>query len=510
MKALTQAPVFKFVLLYLAGIVLARYFLFWSLAGGMAGLGLLAGIHRHYGRNYSFRREYLVAGGIYLFVLGFGSLNYYVRTRTFDKPVINDINCEKGEMYASVIRPVKEGYRGRSTWAELKAYRRDCEWVRASGRFQLYIDARDTARLARFDQVLIRGNVTDVFTANEGYLKYLHNQGIFHTVYANAIQVSGRRKDWEVSVETLRQAMNDRLKQVIPDTTAASIAMAMFLGEKGEMSREVKDAFSAAGVSHILAISGLHVGIVFLVLNYVFSVFHLIPHGLRIKQGMILLLLMGYMLITGASPAVVRAVLMFGIVLIFKILYLRYNMLNIVGTAGLIQLVVDPGIAFDVGFQLSYSAVIGIIVLFPIFETQFPAGHFLLKPLYAWIGVTFCATTATLPLIVIHFGKFPTYFLLSNILVSALSFVLVLVGFFTVIFCFVPVLSEWLGYFCEKLIECLYTIVTMITELPSPVVDQWDLGHKGFQMVAIQLLIAGALLLGIRFIQNKKRIITQL
>ncbi|MEZ4774257.1 MAG: ComEC/Rec2 family competence protein [Bacteroidia bacterium] len=503
MKALTQAPVFKFVLLYLAGIVLARYFFSWSIVAGISGLGLLAAIRLYYGKNYSFRREYLAAAGIYLVVLGLGSLNYYARTWTADLPVINDVNCGKGELYARVIRPVKKNFRGRSTWAELIAYRKECEWISASGRFLLYIDVRDTSSLGRFDEVLIRGNVTDAYTANEGYLQYLHNQGIFHTVYADAIQVSGKKKGWDVSLETMRQEMCEQLKQVIPDSTAGAIAQAMFLGEKGEMSKEVKDAFSVAGVSHILAISGLHVGIVFLVLNHIFSLLHLVPFGLKIKNAIILIFLLGYMLMTGASPAVVRAVLMFGIVLIFRIFYLRYSMLNIVGTAGLIQLLADPVIAFDAGFQLSYSAVVGIIVLFPIFEAQFSAHHFLLKTLYAWIGVTFCATIATLPLIILHFGKFPTYFLLSNILVASLAFVLVLVGFFTVVLCSVPVLGEWLGFFCQRLIGYLYTIVTLIGALPSPVIDEWQ-DYQGFLIMAGELGIAGLILVIGKRIQNSK------
>ncbi|MDX2247793.1 MAG: ComEC/Rec2 family competence protein [Bacteroidia bacterium] len=509
MKTLTQAPIFKFVLSYLAGIVLARYFFSWSLSAGIAGVGLLVTIRLFYGQNYSFRREYLAAAGIYLAVLGFGSLNYYVRTRPSDLPMINDINCEKGEIYATVIRPVKKTFRGRSTWAEMIAYRKECEWIPASGRFQLYIERRDSSVLKRFDKVLIRGNVTDAYTANEGYLNYLHNQGIFHTVYAEAVQVCGREKGGYVSVEMLRQDICQQLKRVIPDSVGSAVAQAMFLGEKADMTKELKTTFAVAGISHILAISGLHVAIVFLVLNHMLSPLHLLPQGVRIKNLFILALLLVYMFITGASPAVVRSVLMFVIVLIFKVIYFRYDILNITGTAGLIQLVIDPVTAFDIGFQLSYAAVIGIVVLLPWFDRQFPAQNFLLKNLFAWINVTLCATITTLPLLIFHFGTFPTYFLLSNILVSLLSFVLVLVGFFTVIFCYVPVLGEWLGYFCEKLIGWLYLIVLEIERLPAPVIDEWRMDHTGIRMVVLQLVVAGVLLAGSRVLYKRKQLSTQ-
>ncbi|MEZ4827386.1 MAG: ComEC/Rec2 family competence protein [Bacteroidia bacterium] len=276
---------------------------------------------------------------------------------------------------------------------------------------------------------------------------------------------------------------------MVVDSVHATIAQAMFLGDKNGMGREVKNAYSIAGTSHILAISGLHVGIVFLVLSRVLSFLHLIPQGLRIKNIVILGLLLGYMLLTGASPAVVRSVLMFGIVLIMKVLYLRYNLLNVVGTAALLQLFFEPEIAFDVGFQLSYLAVIGIITGFPVWERIVGVENFWLKLVSSWIGVTICATLGTLPLVIMHFGRFPTYFLLSNILVSTLAFLLVLVGFFTVIFCYVPLLGEWLGYFCSVLIGYLQAIVLLVGDLPFPVIEK-GIGMQGIGIILIQLGLA--------------------
>ncbi|MEO0641231.1 MAG: ComEC/Rec2 family competence protein, partial [Bacteroidota bacterium] len=246
--------------------------------------------------------------------------------------------------------------------------------------------------------------------------------------------------------------------------------------------------------SHILAISGLHVGIIFLCLDFLLMWLHRFPRGKRIKQGVILMLLLAYMFVSGASPAVVRATLMFGTILMMRLLRERYVILNVVSLAALIQMMVEPSVVFSLGFQLSYSAVVALVTLYPALDAYFQSDYILLNILNGWIGVTLVATLATAPLIWVHFGKFPTYFLLSNVLVSAFAFGAVLTGFLTILFIWIPGLNALLAQACTLCIRCIHLIAQLISSSPHAVIQDPILPWEALGILMIQLLVAAAFL----------------
>ena len=196
------------------------------------------------------------------------------------------------------------------------------------------------------------------------------------------------------------------------------------------------------------------------------------------------------MVMTGASPAVVRAVMMLGSVLVFRLFYARYQLLNVVSLAALIQVLHNPGVIKEVGFQLSYAAVLGIVFLLPYFEKQYKTKHRWLGLIYGWIAVSLVATLATAPLIIYYFGQFPTYFLLTNLLISGFLPLLMGLGFLTVLLAGVPMAGAILGGMVEFLLHILATICTEIAALPFAVIENFSLSEKGLPALFLQVGIA--------------------
>lgn len=500
MNTLHQAPVFKLSLACGAGICLARFSalpLFWLLPLALLLLVLLLS---PLGRRLDHRSEILLAACLLLGMLGLGSLRYQLKQPSPQGALsLEAVNCQTALLLTEVIRPVKATPWGRKAQVRVLAVRQDSQWTPITGGMLLYLPPELQAPVAQHDTVCVRGKLRSVYSRYLGYLTYLHEQGVQHSMRAERVQVG--QAAWTVSAVAYRwqQRAVRSLGQVIGDSSVLGLAEAMFLGEKRRLAQDQRDAFAAAGASHILAISGLHVGLIFTLLHLLLTPLLHLPHGERLRAGLILLMLLAYLLLTGAAPAVSRATLMLSLMLLMRMCYQRFDRLNLVATAALIQMMVEPTVVFSIGFQLSYAAVLGIVLMLPSFERLFQARQGWLGKLYGIIGVSLVATLATAPLVIFYFGQFPTYFLLTNLLISLFASVLVMVGFLTVVLSACPLLGETLGTCCTHLLQLLDLICRGIAELPYAVIDDLSWQEKGLPLLGMQLLLTLLLLIGPRY-----------
>ncbi|MEM7513683.1 MAG: ComEC/Rec2 family competence protein [Bacteroidota bacterium] len=317
-------------------------------------------------------------------------------------------------------------------------------------------------------------------------------------MFATQVELAGTRKGVGYWSEKTQQYFSEKLTAYLGDSTTLPIGLAIIIGDKDLLQPEQREVFSQAGASHILAISGLHIGIIYLVLNGVLSILHAIPWGKQLKYFIILLALQAYMFATGASPAVVRAVIMFSAILVFRLSAQRYHILNVVALSALIQILVKPDIIHEVGFQLSYLAVIGIVWLYPRFEQIFEEEPWLVRNVMAALGVSLFATLFTAPVIGVVFGKFPTYFLITNLFITIVSFVTVLSGFLTLCFCWLSPLAICFGWICQKSILLMNWICIQVSSLPSPLIEVHQIDPQALWILALQLLIIGMITIWVR------------
>lgn len=411
------------------------------------------------------------------------------QTNPQDQKELEFFNCKTYEGVGLLIKPISQNSFGKKSWIKIYYSRSGSLWQKSHGKAVAFIPLEMEAEWEKFDIVHFRGNMISLYSPYPSYLDYLHKQGLSHQVYVDKMEKIGSLQGLLPTAYQIQQRTANRLDHLFRDSIQLGLIKAMMLGEKSELDRNVRQDFAVAGISHVLAISGMHVGIIFLILDKLLFFMAYFRAGYSLKQIIILLCLIGFMLVSGASPAVVRATLMLSAILVAKLTRQRYQSLNLVSLTGILQLLYEPRLIFDLGFQLSYVAVFALIIVYPIWERRFRTGIGWKDALLSWIGVSIVATAATSPLIWITFGSFPTYFLLTNVVLSFPITLLVWFGFLCVLFSAVPVLNVCLAKLCEWLICLVLGTIEQVGRLPYAVLQPDEAFWPGIQYLVLELLL---------------------
>lgn len=265
----------------------------------------------------------------------------------------------------------------------------------------------------------------------------------------------------------LQVHLKKQLKRHLSESQAA-LASAILLGDKSNLAPEEKQSFSNAGAMHVLAVSGLHVGLFLQFLLFVLGKF---PRRIS-KYGALwisLSILILYAIITGLSASVCRAVLLFGILTIGKTYGKVYRPFNALAFSAFILLIWNPNFLFDIGFQLSYLAMLGIFIFYrPIEKLVYTKNKILEK---GWQGsaVGFAATLGTFPLTLYYFHQFPNYFALSNLGLIVFAELILFLGILFLFLCWLPFVVSMVAYVLGYTLDGLQAWVNWIDALPGSV-----------------------------------------
>jgi ComEC/Rec2-related protein len=288
-------------------------------------------------------------------------------------------------------------------------------------------------------------------------------------------------------VYSIREYIHTTLFRVFRQEHSA-LASGLILGGSGYFDDELKDVFSSAGVLHIFAVSGLHVGFVCL---FVGAVLMFAPVSLRIKFVLTMAILLVYAAVTGFRPSVCRATLMAFLFGLCFVLQRNVDSVHVVSIAAIIFLVVNPLLLFDVSAQLSFAAVYGIVTLYPVLDARFMSRfskkirRFILAPL----AVSFSAQLFVSPLLVFYFHRLPTLATLSNcVIVPLVSVVIFLI--FSCLFCglFSLAVAQGIAFAIAPLLTLLVVISRSIARIPFSTVTLF--------VSPVLLLLAYGLIIG--------------
>ncbi|MBQ9184614.1 MAG: ComEC/Rec2 family competence protein [Bacteroidales bacterium] len=233
----------------------------------------------------------------------------------------------------------------------------------------------------------------------------------------SALSDAASASDWQVAVRARLTAAVEALP-FSSDGTAA-LVKALALGDRSSLSPEVSAAFRASGASHILALSGLHLGIFYMLLSYIMAPLGRSPVVRRAKSLTIILLSAGYVVIAGASASLVRALLFIILREGASMMYRKISLLRILLCAMMIQLMLSPGEIASASFQLSYLAVFGIALVYPWLSALYPddGGRFNpVRKVWLLASLSISCQLFTAPVAWLRFRSFPKYFLLANLL----------------------------------------------------------------------------------------------
>lgn len=324
------------------------------------------------------------------------------------------------------------------------------------------------------------------------YAAYLANQGIFHTVYLShedyKVLSTGKGNTLKSFALNTRTEFLNLLKENGLKGKELSVAAALLAGYDDLLDADQRREYSGAGVVHILSVSGLHVGVIFLLAEFVFSFLRKRRSMAVLKPILIILVIWLYALITGMAPPVLRASLMFTLIILGRAAQQQSNTFNTLALAAFILLILDPRLLFNVGFQLSFSAVVGIVAFQPSIRRLWKPINPIVK--YSWdlITVSLAAQVFTAPLAVGYFHQFPDYFIISNLIAIPLSGIIIYTGLLLLFTSFIPFAGYIISLILIYQLKLLNVSVSYIEHLPGAVWDNIYLPGYGVILVIIFLV----------------------
>ncbi|MDL2297051.1 ComEC family competence protein [Bacteroidales bacterium OttesenSCG-928-B11] len=305
------------------------------------------------------------------------------------------------------------------------------------------------------------------------YKQYMERRGIRLTGFVDSLnfEIIGQR-----SLHPVKEFASKIQKKLSRQFAIAglsgdeySVITAILLGNDETMDPALKMQYSSAGVSHILCVSGMHVGIIFMILDFLLKPLNYGRRTRILKSVILLLSIWGYAQITGLAPSVQRAATMFSFVTIGGLLRRNTNVFHSLFASLFILLVINPLLLFEIGFQLSYAAVFGIVVFQkPIADLWKPKFR-IVKYFWELAAVSVSAQLATFPFAVYYFGQFPNYFLIANLSVILLSFIVVVSGVVVLALSFSSMLSIFAGKVLAVEIKMMNGVISFIEQLPGAV-----------------------------------------
>lgn len=276
------------------------------------------------------------------------------------------------------------------------------------------------------------------------------------------------------SMSQIRGYFKTQFSQVLTNGDECSVVQSLVLGDRSELSRDIKSDFVRSGVIHVLAVSGLHVGILYWIFGFVFF---FLKRGVWrwIRFVAIILLLWFYAWLTGFSPSVTRATVMFSVLLTGKEFQLQSSMYNSLSVSGVIILFFDSFSFFDIGFWLSHLAVLGIFTFYQLIYKMIAFQFIVWRWLWAMISVSLSAQITTFPLSLYFFHSFPSYFLLANVLIlPVIPFVLGL----SVVLLFIPsgsLFSDVIASVLSDLVGYTNTVASGVAAFPYSYPDDFSI-----------------------------------
>jgi competence protein ComEC len=358
-------------------------------------------------------------------------------------------------------------------------------WSAAENNVLLYIDK--SATFFYGDVLIIKSALHPIEgPKNPGefnYKKYLLNQGIQAQAFISAGDLQHMGHQPGSSIIQAAFKVRKWVEQAVDEhftTQEASIMKALLVGIRSDMDDQLKKDYAAAGAVHILAVSGLHVGIVYGLLLWTLGWLRNLGYGKLTFAVIALVLLWFYAFVTGFSPSILRAVLMFSFIIVSQAINRGSNIYNSIAASAFFLLVFNPLLILNVGFQLSYLAVVGIVYLYPKIVWLLEFNNVVLDRIWQMSVVGIAAQIATFPIVLYYFHQFPTWFMLSNLFVVPAASIILCSGLFFLAVQSWSLLAEWVADVISWVIIAMNGAVKMIAELPASTINEIYLSKPQF------------------------------
>ena len=307
----------------------------------------------------------------------------------------------------------------------------------------------------------------------------------------------------ELAAIRFRQRLLSKYKAHNFNGQVYAIIAAMTLGDKSTLSKQTKDIYSVTGASHVLALSGLHLGIIYSIL----TILTFKKQKKILGQIIILISIWSFTILVGMAPSVARSATMLSICSVNEILGRSKFSLNTLALTALIMLLCNPLNLFDVGFELSFMAVLSILVFYrPIYkcvDKNFISNHYFLNLIWQISAVSIAAQICTAPLVCYYFGRISCYFILTNLIVILAANIILCFGIGLLTLSFIPVLNNLIAFVLSYTVKSLNSTLSFIANMPGSSID--GLQPSCIQIIMVYIIIISTYIL-IRYVIKLHRI----
>ncbi len=322
--------------------------------------------------------------------------------------------------------------------------------------------------------IACRGNLRLIENSGEigetDYKSWANRKGIYYTA---KIPLSNVRVI-DIQPVNILYRIRDRIKDFIyavyekyriPKHELAVLS-ALTIGDKTLLDTGLRTSFSTAGLMHVLAVSGLHVGIIYLIVLFLLRPLDRFPSGKIFRVVVSIIILFFYAFLTGLSASVLRASVMFSFLVFGEAMGKRYTSVNSLFASAVILLFYDPLIIFDIGFQLSYLAVFSIFLFYEPINSWFYFENRFADKIWSLCALALAAQLGTTPISLYYFNQFPTYFLVGNLLIVPLVGVVIQLAIILLALSFFDPFANIVAWILKFLLHIIVTYSNAITSMP--------------------------------------------
>ena len=367
-----------------------------------------------------------------------------------------------------------------------------------SGKVLAYVQKSETAKSLRYGDVLaLVAPIEEVPPpANPeefDYRRFLERKGITGRVYlkeGNWLLTGARQAN---PLFAFAYRFRDRLLGILRchgiTEEEFGVGAAILLGYDDSLPPQVRQQYVAAGAMHVLCVSGMHVGIIYLLASFVLGFWGKQKRMVRIRRIFLLALIWFYALLTGLSPSILRSTLMITFVVFGELIRRKGFTVNSIAASAFVLLLLDPNTLFAMGFQLSYVAVLGIVLLQKPINNLLFVNNIVVDKIWEITAVSLAAQLSTMPFTVYYFHQFTPYFWLSNLFLTPMSFVVILSGMVFLLLSWIPWINGLMGKLLRLCLHWMNQGVPWVEQLPFSIVKGQYINKVCFALSLALLLL---------------------
>lgn len=368
------------------------------------------------------------------------------------------------------------------------------------------------------DKIIVRGNFEEASQArNEGgfdYKQYLKSKNIYGIITADKKDIKLIKKNnvgvIDLIANKIRNSMKEKIEQNLSNETSELLS-GILIGEKSNLKKEIQEDFRDSSLSHVLAISGMHVSYVILGITFVISKIKL---SKKMSKIVTILLLLFFIILTGKTASVTRACFMSSYIILASLLHKKANVLGSISISLLIILIINPYFILDIGLQLSYGGTIGIVLIYSILKkyrkkkeekcSKFKKViHKIKDKILDTILITISANLVIFPIVLFHYNTMSFTFIISNLLVFSIIGIIIILGFISVFTSYIiSPLAKVMFFFLQIFLNLLTQIAHFCAELPLSKV--YFPTPKIYVIILYYLFLIYIILVKNEIIKNKK------